>query len=1043
MNGMKGVKKREITINNKNEFMKTIKTTTMKQLTFLLVLLAFLGCNQTESEDADLCNLIAADCEWSEAGFQTPLDESNIQVWYHWINGHLSKEEITKDMESMKEMGIGGFTNFNVGEGTPPGNAPYESEEWWDIFIHAKKEAKRLGLEMGLMNCPGWATSGGPWNTPDNAMQEVVWTEQQLAGPSEFSAILSIPEPVLGLERDMKRDTFINKRYYMPKKHCEGYYNDIAVLAFPTPKKELNGEKPYQISRWWYKAGYKKLKHNYVRDTRQAPQSEIVNLDEIIDITDKLDEDGNLQWDVPEGNWTILRVGYQPTGRSTHPAPKGGKGLEIDRMSAKAMDIHFQESVMKLVNAGGEGLNDVIKNVLFDSYEAGHQNWTKGFEKKFTKSMGYDITKYLPAIAGRVVISTDETEDFLWDFRKVISDLMVENYYKHFQTLAHQNGLTFQAEHYGNFGNTDDFESGTYVDVSANEFWANQGNHHAGITKLSSSIAHVYGRKLVGSEAFTGNPARIFETNPRDIKAQGDWMYAKGINQFWLHGFTHSPYKQTPGLGLGTYGSHFHRRNTWWPHAHAWVSYLNRCQYMLQQGNPHNDILLFPGEDASVDPSLLEKIRPEIPFGYDYDFCNRDILEKAKVVDGKIVLPNGLEYALLVVQDNDQIRPGTLQTIAKLVKSGATLVASKPIKIPTLEKYDEGNATFLELSKQLWGDADGKNIMQNKLGKGMVYWGKPIEDIFKEKDIAPDFEFVNLTKMNYGETLFHGNGMEFIHRQTDATDVYFVSNQHDQAKTIRAKFRITGKLPELWNPETGEIMDAPEYKKLADGRMEVTLRMEEAGSVFVVFRKSLTQDSSDAYVAPETLAELDFAEPWNVSFTGNGAPEAIVMNELTDISKHELADVRYFAGMISYENNIHIDEKQDGVERILNLGEVHVSAEVIVNGKSAGVLWKRPYKLDITEALVEGENKLKVNVANLWVNRIVGDQELPDDCEWTTNTGSTAKGMGLAKVPEWVLEGKDSPTGRRAFVGWKWEHMKGKELKPSGLIGPVTISVNK
>jgi len=1017
--------------------------TKMKHLLYLSIFLMAMACQQKQVVDTKVNNLITVDSEWSETDFQTPPDESKVKVWYHWINGHLSKEEITKDMEAMKEVGIGGFTNFNVGEGTPPGNAPYGSEAWLDIFIHAKKEAKRLGLEMGIMNGPGWSTSGGPWNTPENAMQEVVWTEQQVIGPSSFSDELSIPKPGLGLERDMQRDTFINKRYYMPRNHTKGYYNDIALLAFPTPQKELNGEKPYQITRWWYKAGYKKLKNSYIRDKRKAPESELVMMDDIIDITDKLDKDGNLQWEVPEGNWTILRVGYQPTGRSNHPAPKGGKGLEVDKMSSEALDIHWQESVMKLVDAGGDDLKGVITNVLIDSYEAGHQNWTSGFENEFKNRMGYDIRKFLPAIAGRVIGSTDQTENFLWDFRKVISDLMVENYYKHFQTLAHQNGLTFEAEHYGNFGNTDDFESGTYVDISANEFWANQGNHHAGITKLSSSTAHIYGRKLVGSEAFTGNPARIFETNPRDIKAQGDWMFAKGINQFWLHGYTHSPYKQTPGIGLGTYGSHFHRRNTWWTHAQAWVTYLNRCQYMLQQGSSHNDILLFVGEDASVDPLLLEKIRPEIPDGYDYDFCNRDILEKAKVENGKIVLPNGLKYSLLVVQANDQIRSGALETIASLVKDGAVLAASKPEKIPTLKDFEAGSETLVSLMNELWGEADGKNIMQNKLGKGVVYWGKPMKEVFEAHSIAPDFEFETLGEESYGETLFFGNGMEFIHRQTDSTDVYYVSNQHDQAKKIKAKFRISGKLPELWNPETGEILTAPEYKKLADGRMEVTLRMEEAGSVFVVFRKSLTRDSSGAFISPETIAKLNFTEPWNVSFTGNGTPEGIVMNELTDISKHELAEIKYFAGLISYENMINIDEEHPGVKMILDLGEVHVTAEVFVNGKSAGVLWKRPYRLDITEALVKGENKIKVNVANLWVNRIVGDQELPDDCEWTTSTGSTANGMGLVKVPEWVLEGKDSPTGRQAFVGWKWEHMKGKELLPSGLIGPVSVSVEK
>ena len=1025
-------------LENKYRKMNTI----MKLFIYMLVLLAVSGCKQNVSVDASVSNLIDKQSEWAASQFKNPKDESKIQVWYHWINGHLSKDGITKDLEAMKDVGIGGFTNFNVGEGTVPGNAPVYSEEWWDFFSHLKKEAKRLGLEMGVMNSPGWSASGGPWNTPDNAMQEVVWTEKQLVGPVKFSEQLSIPMPGLGLSRDMKRDTIINQRYYMPRNITKGYYNDIALLAFPTPKSELEGEKPYKITKWWHKAGYSKLKKPYVRDTRTTPETEIVNLNEIIDITDKLDSEGKLKWDVPEGNWTILRVGYQPTGRSNHPAPLGGKGLEVDKMSVKAVDIHWNESVMKMVNAGGENLKDVISLVIIDSYEAGHQNWTTGFEKEFIKESGYDITRFLPAIAGRVVGSTDETENFLWDFRRTISDMVNENYYKRFQTLAHENGLTFGAEHYGNFGNTDDFDAGKYVDIPANEFWANGTNTHGGITKLSSSIAHIYGRKKVGSEAFTGNPARIFETNPRDIKAQGDWMFAKGINMFWLHGYTHSPYIQEPGLGLGTYGSHFHRRNTWWNYSHTWIDYLNRCQYMLQQGNPHNDILLFPGEDAAVDAKLVEGIRPVIPFGYDYDFCNRDILEKAKVINGKLVLPNGLEYSMLVLEDSEHIRPEILQIVTKLVKEGAVLVASKPTRIPTLSNYD---TEIQELNKQtdiLWGKADGKTITQHKLGKGVVYWGKPIEEVFEEQNIALDFQFKVESANEYGVTLFPGNGMEFIHRRTEQTDVYFVSNQHYKPKTIKAKFRVAFKLPELWNADTGEVITAHEYRKLDDGRMEVTLRMEEAGSVFVVFRKALIEERANNFKPAKEIDKLTFTTPWNVSFDGAGAPETIVMEELMDIAKHEATDVKYFSGTISYENQINVDKLKEGTKMILDLGEVNVAAKVFVNGKSVGLLWKRPFTLDITDTLKTGKNEIKVDVANLWVNRIIGDQELSEDSEWTTNTGSTAKGMGLAKIPDWVIVGKESPTGRKAFVGWKWDHIKGKELLPSGLIGPVSIRVN-
>jgi hypothetical protein len=558
-------------------------------------------------------------------------------VWYHWLNGHLTKEGITSDLEDMKAIGIGGFRVFNAAEGTPPGSAIYYSDEWWEMFIHTKSEAKRLGLEMCVMNGPGWSTSGGPWNTPENAMQEVVWTEEQIAGPAEFKGKLTIPKPVLGLERDMQRDTVINMRYYMPRDYVRGYYNDIALLAFPTPKGETTGN-PYRIDRWWEKAGYSKMAR-YIRDMKEAPEEEVVRFDEIVDLTGKLDSEGNLQWNVPEGNWTILRVGYQPTGRSNHPAPKGGKGLEVDKMSAAAVDIHWKESVMKMLMAGEEGGKSTLTSVTIDSYEAGHQNWTKGFEKEFKKMSGYDIRYYLPAIAGRVVGSTDETERFLWDFRKTVSDLIVKNYYERFQSLAHENNISFAAEGYGNFGNTDDFSTNKFVDVPATEFWAFRTNHHGGITKLGSSAAHTYGRKIVGAEAFTGAPDRIFETNPRDIKAQGDWFYSKGINQFWLHGYTNSPFKQKPGLVLGSYGSHFNRHNTWWKYAKGWFDYMARCQYMLQEGNPTSDILYYVGEDAPVDPESTENLHPAIPFGYDYDFCNRDILESASVKEGKICCP--------------------------------------------------------------------------------------------------------------------------------------------------------------------------------------------------------------------------------------------------------------------------------------------------------------------------------------------------------------------------------------------------------------------
>ena len=930
------------------------KSVLKKFIIFHIVLFTFINCKQYDSTTSNVFNENKVINEWSESEFKNPNRSSKTQVWYHWMNGNINKDLVTEDLESMKEIGVGGFHLFNVSEGTPAGDLTFHSSLWWDAFVHAKKEAKRLDLEMGIMNTPGWSTSGGPWITPENAMQEVVWTEKQVVGPLKYNGKLSIPKPGLGIERDMKRDTIVNQRYYMPRNHVKGYYNDIALLAFPTPKREISS-KPYRIKQWWNKAGYRKIKKGFTRDERKAPESETVQIESIINITNKLDSQGNLTWDVPEGNWTILRVGYQPTGRSNHPAPKGGKGLEVDRMSTEAVEIHWNESVLKMLNAGGEDLKDVITSVTIDSYEAGHQNWTKGFENKFKNQVGYDIINYLPAITGRVINSIDTTEDFLWDFRNTVSNLITLNYYATFQKLSHENGVSFAAEGYGNYGNTDDFSVAKYIDIPANEFWANKSNHHGGITKLSSSTAHIYGKKIVGAEAFTGSPLKIFETNPKNIKAQGDWFYSKGINQFWLHTFTHNPFNQKPGLLLGTYGSQFNRHNIWWKFAKGWFDYQAKTQYMLQQGKPKNDILYYAQEHEPVSPKLKEELNPAIPDGYDYTFCNLDILKKTTVKDGKLVLPNGLEYSVLVFHDKKVVNIETLRVLKNLINSGATVLSNKPQKLLGVINSKKNKEEFKNIVTEIWGENEVRKGYKKNIGKGLIYSEESILNIVKDKHLLPDFEFAVESKEEYGETLYPGNGIEFIHRNTKNTDVYFVSNQHDKAKTIKAKFRIDDRTPELWNSNTGKITDSKEYTKTTDGRIEVTLRLEESGSIFVVFRKKLTKNTVNTYNNPVIEKQITFDEPWKVSFEGIAAPKEIKMQKLIDISKHSNSNVASFSGTIIYQNDINIETIDTTNNVILNLGEVEVAAAVYVNENLVEKLWKKPFNIDVTSYLKKGK----------------------------------------------------------------------------------------
>lgn len=1020
-----------------------------------------------------------------EIGFEAPPVTAKPQIWWHWLNGHISREGITADLEAMKEKGLGGFTLFNVSEGTPEGPVKYMSDEWWSLVKHTKAEAKRLGLEMGFHNGAGWSSSGGPWVTPDKAMQEVVWTEKKITGPIAFDGILDLNKAALGIERDMSRNPEVNKRYYVAREIVEGYYNDIVLLAFPTPKKELSGS-PFLIKDWKGKAGYIKMK-NFIADDRVTTPSDVINISQIIDLTSKMDSKGRLRWNVPEGDWTIVRFGYQPTGRSNHPAPSAGKGLEIDKFSTEAADLYWEKSISKIIDTGTEENNKALQHILIDSYEVGHQNWNKTFDKDFQIKRGYSPLQYLPALTGRVVESMEISEKFLWDFRKTINDLIVENYYAHFAALAQKNGLSLSSEAYGQFGNINDFDASGKVHTPMAEWWAShpQENHTA-TAKLAASAAHTYNRKLAGAEAFTGNPKQIFEESPRSLKAEGDYFMCQGINQFNLHGFAHDPYNIAPGLGLGTYGSRFDRRNTWWPYAHGWFDYLSRCQYMLQQGKFKADFLYYVGEDAPLISWIREKLAPAIPLGYDYDFCNQEILKQLVVKNGLIVLPNGMTYQMLILPENQHMSLGTLQQIEQLVASGATIVGPKPVRTPGNEGGQLAEEQLKIISAKLWGKCDGKSITNTKYGKGEIYWGETLENISVEKNILPDLSYKIIGNEKYGELSHSGSGIEFIHRQLENTDFYFVSNQHDKAKLVEVTFRINSMLPELWFPETGRVEVASEFRKTVDGRMVVTLRLKQSEAVFVVFHQPLANEKGiisvtkneqaanvnihrekDKFILSATEAgnyvvnigdgnskeinikkvpsSLVLTGPWKVSFSSaSGAPKQIEMPHLISLSEHANPEIKYFSGTAIYDVEVNVSPKimSKGQNVVLDLGDVQVIAEVIVNGKSLGVLWKPPYKIGVTDFLQKGKNTIRIKVANQWVNRLIGDQKLPDDCEWTTNTGSTAKGMGLLKVPDWVVNKTLRPsTQRKTFVGWQWPHLAEKELLPSGLIGPVSLLV--
>jgi hypothetical protein len=568
------------------------------------------------------------------------------------------------------------------------------------------------------------------------------------------------------------------------------------------------------------------------------------------------------------------------------------------------------------------------------------------------------------------------------------------------------------------------------------------------------------------------------------MKAQGDYMFCQGINRFSFHSFAHDPYGVPPGLGLGTYGGRFDPRNTWWAQGQPWRDYLTRCQHLLQQGQPVADLLYYAGEDAPQWCRTRDELQPKPPEGLDFDFCNREILGRLQVQDGTLLVPGGTRYRLLVLPPVTHMRPATLRTIAALVADGAVVIGPKPERVPGLEGGAEAERELRTLADRVWGNCDGKAVTTHPHGRGRVYWGRPLEEICHELKLTPDFLFEASATAPLGKTLYPGAGTEYIHRRLGETDVYFVSNQHSQAKTVRASFRVKDRLPELWHPDSGRTEVAPEFEAGADGRMRVTLRLDPAGAVFVVFRRPLGREAgvvaiqksnqpanarirreegrlflrapaageflvrtsggqTRRAVVPALPAPRDLTGPWTVAFpAGQGAPDQITLPRLASWTDHDHPEVRYFSGTATYriETEIPGDWLAAGRRVQLDLGDVQVIAELKVNDTPLGVLWKAPYAVDATAALRPGRNRIEICVTNLWVNRLIGDLRHPDDNEWTSETGSTAPGQGLVKIPDWVVKGTPRPSPlRHAFVAWRWLHLPKKTLLPSGLLGPVQL----
>jgi hypothetical protein len=1046
------------------------------------------------------------------------------------MQGAVSKEGITADLEAMKETGIAGAYLMPI-KGIPeePFIIPVVeqlSPLWWKMVDFAFKEANRLGIKIGFHICDGFALAGGPWITPELSMQKVVWASKRIDGGKKVN--MQLPQP----------------------ESYKNYYKDIAVFAYPTPegggistetikpkittsldidaqfladkKSEMTfqSESPCWIQykfkepftcrtiqvtsagnniqadrlatfasddgknfkkinqlepprQGWQNTGFTathsispvtaryfrfeydksgtepgsedldaakwkqslKIKSIYLssearihqyegkngsvwriapRTTeKQIPISSCIALTDLINISQYIDKKGVLNWEVPKGNWTILRMGHTSTGHTNATGGKGS-GLECDKFNPEAIRLQFNSWFGKAIEVvGSELATQVLKVFHVDSWECGSQNWSANFREEFRKLRGYDIYNYLPVMAGIPIESADVSERVLYDIRQTISELVVDKFYTTLKEEANKKGCLFSAECVSPTMLSDGMMHYKNTDIPMGEYWFQSPTHDKPNDILDAiSGAHIYEKNIVQAESFT-QLRTMFVEHPAMLKTLQDRHYALGINRLSYHVYVLNPWHgRKPGMTLDGIGLFFQRDQTWWKQGKAWVDYAQRCQALLQYGKPVRDIAVFTGEEFPRRAILPDRLTPFLPGllgekkvekervrlanigepmrqmpvgvnhsanitgsenwvnalrGYQYDSFNRDaLLNRAEVKNGKITLPSGMSYDILVIPGKHLMQPDSermsIEVAAKLfdmIRQGAKIMVSEP---------PEKTLGLIQQDKDLISIIGEKQFFEGhtsfNIGKGQLIKLPYMYETFDKLGISRDF-IAN-------ENGVYANNIAYTHRQGNDADIYFVSNQLDSTRVIDVSLRVKGKVPELWNPVTGEIKNAG-FWVYEGSRTQLSIFLDANESVFIVLRRRGEKPST-----PQSYhsSAKTIRTPWKVQFDKEyrGPEEPITFTCLTDWSKHKDERIKYYSGTAIYTNKFNL-KRNNKTRYYIELEDIYNLADVKINGKPCGTIWTKPYKLDITDAVKNGNNKLEITVVNTWANRIMGDED--------------------------------------------------------------------
>jgi hypothetical protein len=907
--------------------------------------------------------------------FATPPREARPWTYWMWL-AEAPRECITRDLEEFHAKGIVGVliypssmgpvwypkhkvvlegkeyrkveTDEYGGKSAGPSfnRMPSWSDEWRAAVRFAAKEADRIGIDLGLAI---GTTAPRELVSNEFGQQQIEWSEASFKGPGRFEGILPVPKikPSKSAEKPLAG---------------EPYHRDIVVLAFP--------DKP------------------------------LLKSDEVIDITKNMDAGGKLRWNAPAGKWTLMRFAQVASQFGNE------RSLHLDGLSTAAMDKAWDATMRRLLAEMTPEERKGLKFIEEDSWEAGSPTWTKTFAEEFKQRRGYDLLPYLPVLAGRVIGDEQLATQIKRDHQLTIDDLIADNHYAYRRKLANAAGFPFYAEAAGpNMKQSDLLKNSSRVDLAMAEFWVPSPHRPTPERRFmlrdAASANHIYGKKITLCESFT-SVGPHWEESPFRMKATGDQAFCDGLNRVAFHTAALSPrINAKPGYTFWA-GTHYEPGLTWWKQTPAFNTYLSRCSYLLQQGLFAADALIYQGDKSGAGPAM-KTVLPTLGEGYDYDHCNTEVLlTRLSVMNGRIVLPDGMSYRVLVLPDNLPMQLPALEKVASLINAGATVIGprptgmfGKPLQPGDPEKFDA-------LVKRLWEDASNQNATENRIGSGRLVWGKTARQVLQELGVGPDFEYRGLSD---------AGTIDWIHRATsDGSEIYFVTSRWETPESIKCSFRVSGKQPELWNPVTGERRDATTFRQ-ENGRTMVPLDFDPCGSVFVVFRKPIGAkvDGSTTSNSPVFTPQLELGGGWDVSFDPKwGGPAKVRFDELLDWTKHADQGIKFYSGTAIYRKTFTLPTAPDKSQQlVLDLGEVREVAEVRLNRQDLGVVWTKPARVNITSAVKVGVNELEVSVVNLWPNRLIGDAALPPEKRFTE-------------------------TNMRKFVSTS-------PLLPSGLLGPVQV----